>query len=66
MQVTINGQPETLDGSLSVAELLALRKLAPVRVAVELNEDIVRRESFPETMIRDGDRIEIVTFVGGG
>lgn len=66
MQVTINGQPETLDGGLSVAELLALRKLEPVRVAVELNEDIVRRKSFPETMIRDGDRIEIVAFVGGG
>lgn len=66
MQVTINGQPETLDGGLSVAELLALRKLEPVRVAVELNEDIVRRKSFPETIIRDGDRIEIVAFVGGG
>ena len=66
MQVTINGQPETLDDCLSVAELLALRKLEPVRVAVELNEDVVRRKSFPETMICDGDRIEIVTFVGGG
>ena len=66
MQITINGQPETLDGGLSVAELLALRKLEPVRVAVELNENIVRRKSFPETMIRDGDRIEIVAFVGGG
>ena len=66
MQITINGQPETLDGGLSVAELLALRKLEPVRVAVELNEEIVRRKSFPETMVRDGDRIEIVTFVGGG
>lgn len=66
MQVTINGQPETLDGGLSVAELLALRKLEPVRVAVELNEEIVRRKLFPETVIRDGDRIEIVAFVGGG
>ncbi len=66
MQVTINGQPETLDGGLSVAELLALRELEPVRVAVELNEDIVRRKLFPDTVIRDGDRIEIVTFVGGG
>ena len=66
MQIMINGQPETLDGGLSVAELLALRKLEPVRVAVELNEDIVRRKSFPETVIRDGDRIEIVAFVGGG
>ena len=66
MQVTINGQPETLDGGLSVADLLALRKLEPVRVAVELNEEIVRRKLFPETVIRDGDRIEIVAFVGGG
>ena len=66
MQVTINGQAETLDEAISVSGLLALRKLEPVRVAVEINEGVVRRRTFAETMIRDGDRIEIVTFVGGG
>jgi len=49
-----------------VADLLSQLDLEPVRVAVEINEDIVPRKRFGETAIRDGDRIEIVTFVGGG
>ena len=66
MQVTINGQPQTLEGELSLADLLAARKLEPVRVAVEVNEELVPRGSFADAVVRDGDRIEIVTFVGGG
>ena len=49
-----------------MADLLSQLDLEPVRVAVEINEDIVPRKRFGETPIRDGDRIEIVTFVGGG
>lgn len=66
MQVIINGRQETLEGEMSVADLLVRRKIEPVRVAVEINEDIVLRRTFAETRIRDGDRIEIVMFVGGG
>ena len=66
MRITINGQAENLDGAMSVADFLARRNIEPVRVAVEINEDIVPRRTLAETMIRDGDRIEIVTFVGGG
>jgi sulfur carrier protein len=49
-----------------VADLLAHRQIEPVRVAVEINEDVVPRRTFAQTMISDGDQIEIVTFVGGG
>ena len=49
-----------------MADLLSQLELEPVRVAVEINEDIVPRKRFGETPIHDGDRIEIVTFVGGG
>ncbi len=66
MRVTINGEKELLDREMSVADLLSLRRLEPVRVAVEINEDVVPRKTFADTMIRDGDRIEVVTFVGGG
>ena len=66
MQITINGRTESFDCELTVADLLTGRDLAPIRVAVELNEDIVPRKAFADTVIRDGDRIEIVTFVGGG
>ncbi len=40
--------------------------LSPERVAIELNKQVVRRNQWPETMLADGDRIEIVHFVGGG
>ena len=66
MQVTINGERETLRVEISVAELLADRRIEPRRVAVEINEDIVPRKTFADTLVRDGDQIEIVTFVGGG
>ena len=66
MQVTINGERETLRIEISVAELLADRRIEPRRVAVEINEDIVPRKTFADTLVRDGDQIEIVTFVGGG
>ena len=66
MRITVNGQLESLKGRLSVADFLAVRQIEPVRVAVEINEDLVPRKTFSETLIRDGDRIEIVTFVGGG
>jgi len=66
MQVTVNGQSETIRENTTVAEFLEARDLQPVRVAVEINEELVRRSRFSETKIRPGDRIEVVTFVGGG
>ncbi len=66
MQITLNGEQETVDEQDTVATLLQRLELAPIRVAVERNEDIVPRKRFADTVIQDGDRIEIVTFVGGG
>ncbi len=66
MKIVLNGKPETLDDATSVAELLKRLDLDPIRVAVEINEDVLRRKTFADTAIRDGDRVEIVTFVGGG
>lgn len=66
MQVIVNGCPRELESQASLAELLDRLKLAPIRVAVELNEALVPRKDFAETSLRDGDRLEIVTFVGGG
>lgn len=66
MQVTINGEREALEREMSVADLLADRRIESRRVAVEINEDIVPRKTYADTLVRDGDRIEIVTFVGGG
>ena len=66
MLVTINGEREAFERELSVSDLLADRRIESRRVAVEINEDIVPRKTFAERVVRDGDRIEIVTFVGGG
>ena len=66
MQITVNGQSQTVDKGATVAQLLARLQLHPVRVAVEINEELVARKLYAQTPICNGDRVEIVTFVGGG
>ena len=66
MRITLNGKPEVVDDADMVSDLLARLRLEPVRVAVEINEDLVPRRTFGQTPLREGDRVEIVTFVGGG
>jgi thiamine biosynthesis protein ThiS len=64
--ITLNGEPHELDGPVSIADLLTKLSLDPRRVAVEHNYAIVKRKLFPDVRVNDGDRIEIVNFVGGG
>jgi thiamine biosynthesis protein ThiS len=64
--ITLNGDRFELDAPVSVTALLARLEIDPRRVAVEHNLEIVRRQRFPEVIVHDGDRIEIVNFVGGG
>jgi thiamine biosynthesis protein ThiS len=66
MNITLNGHPETIPDDLTVEGFLSTRDLQPIRVAVEINEELVPRKTFAETKIQPGDRIEVVTFVGGG
>ena len=66
MQISVNGQPRELPESMTVLELLGQLELQPRRVAVEQNKKIVRRSSFGQAPLAEGDRIEIVTLVGGG
>lgn len=67
MRIQINGeQREFPQTSLSLNELIETLTLAPQRIAVELNKMIVRRSDWEITKLNDGDRIEIVHFVGGG
>ena len=64
--ITLNGEAHELDGPLSVADLLATLSIDPRRVAVEYNYAILKRPLFGDTIVHEGDRIEIVNFVGGG
>ena len=66
MRVRINGEPKDLPDGLTVADLLGQLSLEPTRVAVERNKQIVRRTTFAEATLTDGDELEIVTLVGGG
>jgi thiamine biosynthesis protein ThiS len=66
LQITLNGEAFELEQPLSVAELLTKLSLDARRVAVEFNLEILRRPLYDETLVHEGDRIEIVNFVGGG
>ena len=66
MDITLNGESYPLEAPLSVADLLVRLEIDSRRVAVEHNLAILRRHLFPDTIVRDGDRVEIVNFVGGG
>ncbi len=66
MDIVVNGETRTVREGTTVLLLLAELSLPESRVAVERNRAIVRKADFAATALGHGDRIEIVTFVGGG
>lgn len=66
MTVIINGEPRTLPDVATLAALIESLGMKADRVAVELNLNIVPRAQWSTTALKDGDRLEIVHFVGGG
>jgi thiamine biosynthesis protein ThiS len=64
--ITLNGDPFEVAGPLTVTELLARLQIDPRRVAVEHNLVVLKRSAFEDTLVTEGDQIEIVNFVGGG
>jgi thiazole synthase len=66
MRLVINGEDRTMQGPLTLSGLLEQLGMKSDRVAVELNLAIVPREHWAGTQLAEGDRLEIVHFVGGG
>jgi thiazole synthase/sulfur carrier protein len=66
LHLTINGETRTFEDVPDVAALVAALGLDTKKVAVERNLEIVPRSAYGITALMDGDRIEIVQFVGGG
>ncbi len=66
MKVELNGKKTELDGMRTVGDLLRSRDLKFQMVAVELNGEILPREKYDEQELSEGDRLEVVHFVGGG
>jgi len=66
MELKINGETRTVPDQLTVSQLLDLLQVAPERVVVELNLIILKRSEHASTVLKAGDEVEIVRFVGGG
>jgi thiamine biosynthesis protein ThiS len=66
VQLTINGEDRSFQGVADVAALVRALGLDTKKVAVERNLEIVPRSAYGKTPLADGDRIEIVAFIGGG
>jgi sulfur carrier protein len=66
MRIQLNGTPHELSPGASVAELLRGLALASERVAIERNGRLVPRRDYEQVLLSEGDRVEIVTLVGGG
>jgi thiamine biosynthesis protein ThiS len=64
--ITLNGERFELEQPVTVTDLLARLDIDPRRVAIEHNLSIIRRQTFPDVVVKDGDTVEIVNFVGGG
>ena len=64
--ITVNGKQIQLTSEMSVADYLEQNNYQINRIAVEMNEEILPKYSYSETMLKDSARLEVVTFVGGG
>jgi sulfur carrier protein len=66
MKIVYNGESREADDGLTIAALLEQLRLPSSQVAVEVNERVVPRGQHAEHVLREGDRLEVVTLVGGG
>ena len=66
MKVFINGETKKISNELNLSELLGHFSLPQERVAIELNKKVVRKKDWENIKLSDGDKLEIIHFVGGG
>ena len=62
----MNDEPRQLPEGATVADLVAALGLGPRRIAVEVNLGIIARSDYARTALHEGDRVEVIHFVGGG
>lgn len=66
MRIQINGESREVSEQSTLSDLVNELSLPPARIAIELNGEVVRRNDWVNALVREGDRLEIVHFVGGG
>ncbi len=66
VELTVNGKKRTAADGATITTLLEELQINPLRVAVQLNQQILKRELYERTPLREGDMLEIITFMAGG
>jgi thiamine biosynthesis protein ThiS len=66
LRIQVNGELREVDDELHLFGLVTILDLKPEQIAIELNKQVVRRAQWVDTLLREGDQVEIVHFVGGG
>ena len=66
MKITVNGNEREVPEGTTIAQLIAELELKTDRIATERNLDVVPKAKYAETVLAEGDKLEIVSFVGGG
>jgi sulfur carrier protein len=64
--IELNGEPYTIEGDARLTALIERLKMKPGRIAVELNREVVPKAEHARVVLRDGDHLELINFVGGG
>ena len=66
INILLNGESREVAKEIRLDQLLDFFSLPQQRIAIEINNNVIRRADWPETVIGEGDKIEVVHFVGGG
>lgn len=66
VELTVNGKKRTATDGATITTLLDELQINPLRVAIQLNQQIIKREMYERTPLREGDMLEIITFMAGG
>jgi thiamine biosynthesis protein ThiS len=66
LNIILNGEEKEIADGLAIPSLISELGLTPERLAVEVNRRIIRKADWPSTTLAEGDKVEIVHFVGGG
>ena len=66
MEIQLNGKLRTVQDGSTVRQLLDELKLQPLRVAVQVNLDIIKRDRYEDVVLQPGDKVEVLTFMAGG
>jgi thiamine biosynthesis protein ThiS len=66
LRIEVNGESRDVLAPITIGELIQHLALAPERLAIELNHEVIRRADWQQIALKEGDRVEIVHFVGGG